>query len=378
MSRSVAALCAVLIVGGCGSPAPAPDTKNEFLKAHAEGTIELTADQIAAAGISLIQPVSSRNGAAIEAPALLESDPEATRIVATPLGGRIVKLTRNLGDAVARGETLALLESREAAILQADVERARTRLKLARSVQDRDEKLYARGFRPLREVEITRAAAEEADVSLRLARQQLSASGARGGSLNRIVITSPIAGRVVSRSVILGQTYATEATGAELFRIANLDRLSVALSLSPDDAARVRPGAMLEVTAGQRHQQARIGFVSPILDPGTRLVRVIADLDNRSGEWRAGEPVQARIRVAGVEGRALMIPAVAVQTVENRQIVFARTRTGFRTVPIVLGRREGAMVAVTRGLSGGERIAAANSFTLKAELGKGEAEHGEH
>ncbi|RZK77361.1 MAG: efflux RND transporter periplasmic adaptor subunit, partial [Methylobacterium sp.] len=39
------------------------------------------------------------------------------------------------------------------------------------------------------------------------------------------------------------------------------------------------------------------------------------------------------------------------------------------------GRRNGGQVIVTAGLTGGERIASTNSFTLKAELGKGEAEH---
>ena len=107
---------------------------------------------------------------------------------------------------------------------------------------------------------------------------------------------------------------------------------------------------------------------------------MIADLDNHSGQWRAGEPVQARIQVDGsaMGGTALMIPAEAVQTIENRSSVFVRTRDGFRAVPVTLGRRDGPMVAVTRGLSGSETIASANSFTLKAELGKGEAEHGGH
>ncbi|MEO9130965.1 MAG: efflux RND transporter periplasmic adaptor subunit, partial [Sphingomonas sp.] len=190
----------------------------------------------------------------------------------------------------------------------------------------------------------------------------------------------PISGRVIARTAILGQTFAADAAETEMFRVADLDRLSVALSLPPADAARVHPGASIEITSAGRRQQARIRFVSPALDADTRLVRVIADLDNRSGQWRVGEPVQARIQIDGstVAGTPMMIPADAVQTVENRSVVFVRTRDGFRAVPITLGRRDGAMVAVTQGLSGSETIASTNSFTLKAELGKGEAEHGEH
>ncbi|MEO8375807.1 MAG: efflux RND transporter periplasmic adaptor subunit [Sphingomonas bacterium] len=380
MFRSTAALCAVIVVAGCGPTAPEPATENQAEKAHADESIALTPQQIEAAGITLVEPMTGGAAATIEAAAIIESDPDRTRIVAAPVSGRIISLTRNLGDAVARGQTLAVIESREAASLHAEIERTRARADLARATLNRDEALYARGFRPLREVEISRAAYREAEVALRLARQQAEASGARGASLNRIAIKAPISGRVIARTAVLGQTFAADAAETELFRIADLDRLSVTLSLPPADAARVRPGAGVEVASAGRSQQARIRFVSPALDPDTRLVRVIADLDNRSGQWRAGEPVQARIQIDGsaTGGTALMIPAEAVQTIENRSAVFVRTRDGFRAVPVTLGRRDGPMVAITRGLSGSETIASANSFTLKAELGKGEAEHGGH
>ncbi|MDF2386219.1 efflux RND transporter periplasmic adaptor subunit [Nostoc ellipsosporum NOK] len=373
MYRIAAALCAATLIAGCGAPAPQPE--NKTAEAHAEGTATLTAEQIASANITLIRPGRGGAGAAIEAPALLESDPDATRVVAAPLEGRVIALVRNLGDAVRRGETLAVIESRQAAGLQAEVEKARTRLELARKTLARDEALYARGFRPLREVEISRAAAEQAETDVRLARQQVAASGVRGGSLNRIVITAPIAGRVVARSAVPGQMFTADAAETELFRIAALERLSVALSIAAGDAARVRPGNPVEVTAAGRTAMARVRFVAPALDPQTRLVRVIADLDNRGGQWRAGEPVQARIEVAGAGDAPLMVPATAVQTVENRPVLFVRTPQGFRTQPVTLGARDGAMVAILSGLADGEQIAATNTFTLKAELGKGEASH---
>lgn len=375
MLRFTAALCVALSLSGCGSSVAPSESEHE--ESHADGTIALTHEQIAAAGIVLARPSAAGAGAAIETPALLESDPDATRIVAASVSGRVVALTRNLGDPVARGDTLAIIESREVAALHGDVERARTRLELARTTRDRDEALYAKGFRPLREVEISRAAYADADTALREARQQVAATGARGGGLNRIVISAPISGRVIGRSAILGQSYSEEAEGAELYRIASLDRLNVTLSVSAQDATRIRVGDMIDVSAGGREQQARIRFVSPVLDEQTRLVRVLAVLDNRAGLWRAGEPVQARIRIADANaGKGpLTIPATAVQTVENRPVVFVRTKEGFRVAPVTLGRRDGESVAVTQGLSGDETIAAQNSFTLKAELGKGEAGH---
>jgi cobalt-zinc-cadmium efflux system membrane fusion protein len=344
--------------------------------AHAEeGVVALTPQQITTAGIELTHPVLGRSGGTIELPALLESDPQATRIVAATLPGRIVELRGNLGDRVRQGETLAVLESREAAGLQAEVQRAAAGAELAHKTLARDEALYAKGFRPLREVDISRAAAKQADVALRLAREQVAASGSRGGRYNRIVLAAPISGQVIARTAVLGQNFAADAADTELFRIARLDRLSVSLSVSPADAARIRVGAAVQVRAADRTGQASIRFISPVLDEKTRQVPVLAELDNRAGQWRAGEPVTASIALPGNGDGATRVPSTAVQTVEGRTVVFVRTATGFRAAPVTLGRRDGAMVIVASGLTGGETIAAANSFTLKSALGASEAGH---
>ena len=112
-------------------------------------------------------------------------------------------------------------------------------------------------------------------------------------------------------------------------------------------------------------------FVSPVLDETTRLVRVIATLDNAQGVWRVGEPVTAAIILPSNGASGIAVPSTAIQTVENRTVVFVRTASGFRAVPVTIGRPDGDQVVVTSGLTGRERIATTNSFTLKAELGKG-------
>jgi cobalt-zinc-cadmium efflux system membrane fusion protein len=337
----------------------------------AGGVITISPQQIAAAGIELTRPIVGGGSGAIQAAALVEGDPDATRVVAAPIEGRIVALTRNLGDPVRRGDTLAVIESREAASLQAEVEKARSRLNLARATLNRDLALYKRGFRPKSALEISQAAYEQAQTDLRMASQQVAASGVRGGNLNRIVITAPIAGYVIARSAVLGQVFMGDAMDTELFRIADTNRLSLTFSLSAADAARVFRGSAVQVTAPERRSTATISFVSPALDPKTRLVPVIARLDNRSGQWRVGEPVNVAVETAGGAGSTIRVPTAAVQTVHGRNVVFVRTRAGFRALPVTLGGQDGGTTVVIAGLSGGEQIAAANSYTLKAELEKG-------
>jgi cobalt-zinc-cadmium efflux system membrane fusion protein len=178
---------------------------------------------------------------------------------------------------------------------------------------------------------------------------------------------------VIARPVTLGQTVAADT---ELYRIANLSQVSLALNLKPEDAGRVRPGNVVMVTAPGRQTSARISFVSPALDPETRQVPVIATLDNRGGQWRVGEPVSASVQLSGSGGSsAVRVPTTAVQTVEGKSVIFVRTPKGFQATPVELGDASGDTVIVRSGLTGREQIATTGSFTLKAELGKGEAEH---
>ncbi len=382
MTRYTPALTLALLLAACGSGSPGEEAATEqpaksAEHAEEEGVIELSAQQISAAGIVLARVIQS-GGGALTLPATVEGDPQGMQVVSAAIGGRVVSLTRNLGQSVGKGQTLAIIESREAATLNAEIEASRARLGLAESNLRREQRLFDQRVTAEQDLIAARTAAAEARIALRLAQQQVAAAGGRGGALNRIAIAAPISGQIVARTATLGQTVAADA---ELYRVANLSRVSVTVSLSPADASKVRPGSEIEIVAGERRSLARVDFVSPILDETTRLAKVIAVIDNRNGQWRVGEPVIASIRLSGNTGApgSMLVPATAVQTVEGRPTVFVRTAKGFKATPVILGQPSGDNVVVTSGLKGGEQIAAAaGSFTLKAELGKGEAEHGDH
>jgi cobalt-zinc-cadmium efflux system membrane fusion protein len=337
-----------------------------------EGAVTLSAEQIATAGVQIGRPIVGGSGT-IELPATIEGDPQGTQVVSAAIGGRVVALTRNLGQSVGRGQTIAIIESREAAQLKGDVEAAQARLQLANSNLAREQRLFSQRVSPEQDLIAARTAAIEARIALRQAQSQVSAAGGGGGGLNRLGIVAPISGQVIARPVTLGQTVAADT---ELYRIANLSQVSLALNLKPEDAGRVRPGNVVMVTAPGRQTSARISFVSPALDPETRQVPVIATLDNRGGQWRVGEPVSASVQLSGSGGSsAVRVPTTAVQTVEGKSVIFVRTPKGFQATPVELGDASGDTVIVRSGLTGREQIATTGSFTLKAELGKGEAEH---
>ncbi len=377
--RALAPVTLAILLAGCGGggsseageKAGAEKAEGAEAGEAKEGPkdiVTLSAQQIADSGIEVTRPTVGGVAGAIELSATIEGDPQGVQVVSTSVGGRLVSLTRNLGQSVSRGDPLAIIESREAASLKAEVEAARARSALAQSNLRREQRLFAERVSPEQDLVAARTAATEASIALRLAQQQLSATGSGGGALNRIAVRSPIAGQVIARSATLGQAVAADA---ELFRVANLSKVTVTTSLVPNDAGRVKPGVRVEVTAPGRRQEGRVTFVSPILDETTRLVPVIATLDNAGSTWRVGETVNVSILVPATGDRTVAVPSAAVQMIEDKSFVFVRTATGFRAIPVTLGRTNGGQVTVTAGLTGSERIASTNSFTLKAELGKG-------
>ncbi len=336
-----------------------------------EDFVALSDQQIKAAGIE-VMPVRQSFAGAVEAPAVIAADPKHAAVVSSAVGGRVVEIRRNLGDPVARGDVLAVIESRDVAQLRADVEIAKRQYELSQANFAREERLYGEKVTSRQEFEIARNAAQEARTRLRLAEQQLAAAGASsGGQLNRLMLRSPIKGNVTARQIALGDIVAPDA---HLFEVADLNELTAELSLSPDDAARIAVGTTVDVSTDGRTGTGRITHVSRVLDPATRQVRAIARLSNGRGAWRIGETVRASIALEGsAGGTQLAVPRTAVQTVEDRPSVFVRARDGFAIKHVVLGGNAAGYVKVMGGLEGNEQIAVSNTYLLKAEHGKGEA-----
>lgn len=74
--------------------------------------------------------------------------------------------------------------------------------------------------------------------------------------------------------------------------------------------------------------------------------------------------------------RLVAVTTNAVQVYEGRNVVFVRVSPDtYEARPVTLGRRSTETVEITAGLSAGEAYVAQNAFLVKAELGKGAAEH---
>jgi cobalt-zinc-cadmium efflux system membrane fusion protein len=98
-------------------------------------------------------------------------------------------------------------------------------------------------------------------------------------------------------------------------------------------------------------------------------------LPNPDGRLRPGLFVTARL-VLAKRDVAVAVRVGAIQTLENKTVVFVREGGDkIEARPVELGEADPKFVEIRAGLSAGERYAAENSFVVKAEMGKGEADH---
>lgn len=191
-------------------------------------------------------------------------------------------------------------------------------------------------------------------------------------SLETYAVTAPLSGVVTARNTNPG-----EQTGDKpLFTVADLSTVWVELSLFPRDAGKVRVGQRVRVANPDTKQSAlgEIIYVVPFgrAESQTLTARVL--LDNADRRWAPGLYVTASV-LLDESSVPLAIRSEALQTLEGRSVVFVQTDGGFAPKPVELGRSDGEHTAVVAGLDAGARYVTKNSFILKAELGKGEAEH---
>jgi cobalt-zinc-cadmium efflux system membrane fusion protein len=200
---------------------------------------------------------------------------------------------------------------------------------------------------------------------------QTLASVESNESLQVYAVTSPQVGVVTERFTNVGE----QAEGQPLFTVADLSSVWVELSLFPRDRSRIQTGQAVRVKAdGGLSADGKIVFVSPLGSSATQSLTARVLLDNRDGRWTPGLYVQGEVAVAQSQ-LALAVPVAAIQELEGGTSVFVDDADGLEARLVKTGRSDGRVVEILDGLKAGEAVVGEGSFVLKAEQGKGEAEH---
>ena len=334
-----------------------------------EGLVVLTQPQIEASGIQVVA-LGRGGGGETRLSGRVESAVGARAAVAASVGGRVERVVVAPGTPVRAGQPLAVIVSGEAATMRASADAARAEAQAARLVYQRDQSLVTQGVVARQELEASRARSLAADAAARAAAAQVAAAGSPDAG-GRVTITTPVAGIVGAVQVTPGGFV---AAGDLVANVSDPAQTELVFSAPPALAAQIAPDARIEVTgATESFSAVVIGVAADVREQGG--MAIIRARPESGTLPPAGSPVSGVVVAAGQDD-TLTVPVDAVQTVEGRSVVFVTDEKGFRVTPVLAGRRAGDRVEILNGLSGDERVAGSNAFLLKAELAKGEAEHG--
>lgn len=352
--------------------------------AQIEGKVQLGADQVKSAGIVIGTAGPRAMQTIVELPGEVKADATRVARVVPRLQGVVTDVLKKAGDRVRRGEVMAVLNSRELASAKSDYLAATQRVEFARVSVEREETLWKKKISAERDYLEARRAFDEALLTQRLAGQQLRVLGvaaealptldaAPADSLARHEVRAPIDGTVVERNVTPGESVTADVP---IFTVTDLSSVWVELSVYAKDLGVVRQGQTAVVVSTDLgvETSGRIDFIGQLVGEETRAATARLTLANSDGRWRPGLFVTVRL-VREETTVPIAVAADAIQTFRDWQVVFVKFGDWFEARPLELGRTDGAWVEVLSGLRAGDQYAAANSFAVKAEIGKLGATH---
>jgi cobalt-zinc-cadmium efflux system membrane fusion protein len=347
------------------APAPAPTAKAEA----AIPEIVIPAEYLQVAKIA-VEPVASGGlEAEILTAGTVAAVPNSEAVIVARASGNVTRVVRQLGDTVRAGEVLAQVESQEAAAMAAERKVASARAELARKNYARESSLFQQGVTPRQDLEAAQSAlavaeseAQRANTVARAA--QVAADG------RSVAVRSPIAGKITGESVTLGGFVQPQT---ELFRVAGGGPVHVEAPVSSADIGRIAAGDKATVLANGAPVEARVVSVTPTVSGNTRSATVILEPLGSSNRLVVGEGVQVRLHVKE-NGTGMTVPEDAVQNIDGRDVLFVRTKAGFRAQPVLVGSRSRGMAQIVSGVQPGEQVATRNAFLVKADMIKSEKE----
>jgi len=192
-------------------------------------------------------------------------------------------------------------------------------------------------------------------------------------SLRPYEIRSEIRGAVIAKDISLGEAVPSDK---KIFIVADLSSVWVDLTVFRRDFSKLRAGQAVTIQTDDREDPIRgvITYISPFGMENTQSALARAEIPNPEGTLRPGLFVTARIVTARTEV-PVAVRNAALQTIGGKVVVFAQSGDAFEMREVEIGAKDSERSEILSGLLPGESYVSRNSFVLKADLGKSEAEH---
>ena len=379
--------------------------KKEVTQISDPNIVSLDSTAMKTAGIKVEEMKLEKLILPLNFPGKIMPDENRVAHIGSRIPGRVVEIKVNLGDDVREGEALAIIDSPELGEAESNFLKFEANLKVAEKGYERakrllDGKAIGLGEFQRREAEYlnTKAefeAAKEKLYLLGMSKENIELLMSKHSINANFPVKASISGRVLKRNLTLGEVV---DSSKELFTIIDLSRVWVIADVPEKDIPLVEKGqeASIKISSyPQERFKGKVTYISDIVDPLTRTVKVRIEVENppkphfdkegheglipfnKKENGRILKPEMfAEIQILTKPGSEILaVPEKAVLMEDGKKIIFlAKGNNSFEKREIEVREEIGGFYQVQKGLKHGDRIVTDGAFYLKSELLKAELE----
>jgi cobalt-zinc-cadmium efflux system membrane fusion protein len=296
--------------------------------------------------------------------------------VTAPIDGRLADAAAVIiGRPVTRGQVLAQIAPPVSApsdrtALEVAKTEAENSLAFARRDRERAQRLVDAGAAPARRLDEARLNESTIEIRLKAANARLaqyeSSRGAESDGGSRLfAVRAPITGTIIEARGISGSNV---RAGDVLFRIVDTESVYVSANVPEAELVRLRQVTGAELLTPSVPVTKPLGrqiSVGRMIDPQSRTVPVLYEMNNADRQLVVGQAVQIRL-FTSANTKAPAIRESAIVDDAGRPVVFVQLAgEAFARRPVTLGNRQGEYIQVATGVQPGERVVTKGAYLIR-------------
>ena len=188
-------------------------------------------------------------------------------------------------------------------------------------------------------------------------------------SLRNYKVRAPISGTVIQQAANVGESVQDQV----LFTISNYDLLLAELRIFPSQQKNLVIGQLVHILFEDKRYDATISHLLPA-ESNSPYIIALTKLHGPHNNLLPGLMIEGRI-VVGEFKSPLTVANSGLQTIGNQIGVFIKEEDKYTFTPLVLGRTDDEFTEVLSGMDSGAEYVSLNSYLIKADIEKSEAEH---
>ncbi len=288
--------------------------------------------------------------------------PQGRAVIQTPQTGKIVSLRVTPGQAVSRGQILAIIEQQVDAGTQINIVSQRNALEseytAAKAQYDRLLKIA--DIAAKKDITEARARYETAAKNKRL----FDANVGGSGSTKQVSLTSPISGVVGTFNYAIG---AIVNTGETLFEVTNLNNLYVEAQIFSNDMHAAKNASRFTVLQLNDTASYSLKLISTAQEVNieNQSQKALFEIINPGIKFKIGENVTVRM-FTNKKLQQVVVPNDAITEINGKPAVFIKDRAEQFTVSFILkGESTEKVTAISKGIEQDEKIVTTNVYQMK-------------